>query len=329
MTINYKRRSAVALVAFSLFAPGAWAQATTDASGDKPIKMIVPNAPGSSVDALSRVIAIPLGKALGHPVVIENLPGAGGVSGTHQIVRAPKDGFTIGMVSNNHVVNPSIYKSMPFDSIKDITPIAVVAGSPFVLVAHPSVAAKDVKELIALAKSKPGELYYGSSGNGTILHLAGEAFKAEAGRIDIKHVPYKGTGQLTTDLLGGQVQFAVLGVTGVAQHIKAGKLRAIGVTTRERSSILPDVPTIAEQGLPNYHYEGWIALIGPAGLPQSVVNKINAQVKAVLGTKEMQDAMAAQGMKQIGSSPDAAAQLFQSDLTKYAQVVKESGARID
>jgi tripartite-type tricarboxylate transporter receptor subunit TctC len=326
-----KRRSAAVLVAFALAMPlaGALAQATVETPSDKPIKMIVPNAPGSSVDAVARVIGSPLGKAIGHPIIVENQPGAGGVPATNQIVRAPKDGLTIGMVSNNHVVNPSIYKSMPFDSIKDITPISVVAGSPIVLVAHPSVAAKDMKELIALAKAKPGELYYGSSGNGTILHLAAEAFKADAGRIDIKHVPYKGTGQLTSDLLGGQVQLAFLGVTGVAQHIKAGKLRAIGVTTKERSSILPDVPTLAEQGLSNYNYEGWIALIGPGGLPAAVTNKLSTQVKAALATKEVQEAMAAQGMKPIGSTPEAALQLFQSDLAKYAKVVKESGARID
>lgn len=328
--ISQQRRSAVAAVALCLTMPlfSTFAQ-TVETPGSNPIKIIVPNAPGSSVDALTRVLGNPLGKAMGHPVVIENLPGAGGVPGTAQIVKSPKDGMTLGMVSNNHVVNPSLYKSMPFDSIKDVTPIAIIAGSPFVLVANPSVPAKNVKELIALAKAKPGELNYGSSGNGTILHLAGEAFKSEAGGIDIRHIPYKGTGQLTTDLLGGQVQLAFLGVTGVAQHIKSGKLRAIGVSTKERSSILPDVPTLAEQGLPHYNLEGWIALIGPAGLPQPIVTKLSTEAKAVLESKEVQDALAAQGMKAIGSTPEAASKLFQSEKDKYAKLVKESGAKLD
>jgi tripartite-type tricarboxylate transporter receptor subunit TctC len=324
--ISSKRRSAVALVALALALP--FCSALAQMPGEKTIKMIVPNAPGSSVDALARTIGNPLAKAMGHPIIIDNQAGAGGVPGTAQLVRAPKDGLTIGMVSNNHVVNPSIYKSMPFDTLKDITPISVVAGSPFVLVAHPSVAAKDIKELIAYAKAHPGQLYYGSSGNGTILHLAGEALKSEAG-IDIKHVPYRGTGQLTTDLLGGQVQLAFLGVTGAAQHIKAGKLRAIGVSTASRSSILPDVPTIAEQGLPNYNLEGWIALIAPAGLPKPVVTKLFTDAKALLATKEVQDALTAQGMTAIGSTPEAAAQFFQLELTKYAKLVKQSGATAD
>lgn len=320
------RRHAVVLVAAAIAMP--FFSATAQPASDKPIKMIVPNAPGSSVDALARTIGNPLSKAMGQPVIIENQAGAGGVPGTNQIVRAPKDGMTIGMVSNNHAVNPSLYKSMPFDSIKDITPISIIGTSPFVLVAHPSVAAKDVKELIELAKAKPGHLHYGSSGNGTILHLAGEALKSEA-EIDIKHVPYKGTGQLTTDLLGGQIQLAFLGVTGAAQHIKAGKLHAIGVSTKNRSSILPDVPTLAEQGLPNYNQEGWIAMIAPAGLPQPVVNKLYNETKALLATKEVQEAMANQGFTPVGSTPEATRQQFQQDVEKYAKLVKQSGATLD
>lgn len=319
------RRAVAASLALAIALPFTPALAQSD----KPIRIVVPNAPGSSADALARTIANPLGKGLGRNIVIENLPGAGGVTGTIQIVRAPKDGSTLGIVTNNHVVNPSIIKSMPFDTLKDITPVSVIAGSPFVLVAHPSVPAKDMKELIALAKSKPGMLNYGSSGNGTILHLAAEAFKTEAGGLDIKHVPYRGTGQLTTDLLGGQIQLAVLGVTGVAQHIKAGKLRAIGVTTKARSSIMPDVPTLAEQGLPNFNMEGWIALIAPAGVPRQTVAKLHAETKAALATKEVQDALAAQGMSPLGMAPEATAQLFQTEMARYARIVKDSGATID
>ena len=242
---NYLKATAFSLL-FILPAMQAAAQ------NNRPVKLIVPNAAGSSVDSLARSIGNPLSKALGQSVIIENLPGAGGITGTTQLLRAPKDGSVLAMVSNNHVVNPSIYKSVPYDTLKDFTPISIIGGSPFVIVVHPSVPAKNVKELIALAKSKPGQLNYGSSGNGTILHLAAEAFKSDAGGLDIKHIPYKGTGQVTTDLLGGQIQMAVLGITGVAAHIKAGRMHAIGVTTKTRSALMPDVPTIAEQGLPKY-----------------------------------------------------------------------------
>jgi len=323
--ISGKRRTLLAAMGLSLALPGM----PSLAQGDRPVRMITPNAAGSSVDALARSLGVPLAKALGQPVVIENLPGAGGITGTTQLVRAPKDGSTIAMVSNNHVVNPSIYKSMPYDTLKDITPISVIGTSPFVLVAHPSVPAKDVKELAALAKSRPGQLNYGSSGNGTILHLAAEAFKNEAGGLDIRHIPYKGTGQLTTDLLGGQIQLAILGVTGAAPHIKAGRLRAIGVTTRERSSLLPEVPTLAEQGLPHYDMGGWIALIAPAGVPKAVVDKLYADVQDTLKSKDFQDSMAAQGMTPVGMAPEATAQFFRTEMARYAKIVRESGATVE
>lgn len=320
---SHKRRTVTALVALSLAAPmlSASAQGGT-------IRLVVPNAAGSSVDALSRTVGEPLGKSMGNAMIVENLPGAGGVVGTQQIVRAAKDGSTLGMVSNNHVVNPSVYKSLPYDTIKDVTPITVVAGSPFVLVAHPSVPAKDLQELIALAKAKPGEITYGSSGNGTILHLAAEALKHEAG-IDLKHIPYKGTGQLTTDLLGGTIQLAFLGVTGAAPHIKAGKLRAIGVSTTTPSPILPEVRPFAQQGLPNYSMQGWIALIGPAGMPQETVKKLYSNTKAVLSSPEIQKALDAQGFTPMGLTPDASLGLFQAEMAKYAKLVRQSGMTID
>ena len=323
---NSQRRLALSA---SLAALLALTGVHASAQSDRPLRIVVPNAAGSSVDSLARSIGTPLSKAIGQPVIIENLPGAGGITGTVQLVRAAKDGSTIGMVSNNHAVNPSIYKSLPYDTLKDITPISVIGTSPFVLVVHPSVAAKDVKELVALAKAKPGTLNYGSSGNGTILHLAAEAFKSEAGGLDIKHIPYKGTGQLTTDLLGGQIQMAVLGVTGVAAHIKAGRLRAIGVSTKARSPLLPDVPTIAEQGLPRYDMEGWIAMIAPAGVSDAVVSRLYAEAQAVLNNKEVRESLAAQGMTPVGMSPDATARLFKAEVERYARIVKESGATVE
>lgn len=323
-SISRKRRAVAAILALSMALPVA----SSFAQGDKTIRMIVPNAPGSSVDALARTVGDRLAKAAGGSIVIENLPGAGGVPGTAQLTRAPKDGLTLGMVSNNHVVNPSLYKKIPYDAIKDITPITVVAGSPFVLVAHPSVQAKNLKELIALAKANSGELTIGSSGNGTILHLAAEALQSEAG-IKLRHVPYKGTGQLTTDLLGGQIQLAFLGVTGAAQHVKAGKLRAIGVSTTAPSSLLPNVAPLAQQGLPNYDLQGWIALIAPGGLPAPVANKLYADIKTLLDTKEVQEALHAQGFTATGTPPEATSMLFQNELARYATLVKQSGMTID
>jgi tripartite-type tricarboxylate transporter receptor subunit TctC len=298
------------------------------ADSGKPIRLIVPNAPGSSVDALSRIISVPLSKSLGRPMVVENLPGAGGVPATGQLVRGPKDGSSLAMVSNNHVVNPSLYKSMPFDPIKDITTISVVAGTPMVLVAHPSLGVSNLKELVALAKTKPGQITIGSSGNGTILHLAAEELQHEAG-ISFQHIPYKGTGQMTTDLLGGQIQLAFIGVTGAAQLVKGGKLRAIGVSTTTESNILPGVAPLAEQGLPNYDMQAWIALIGPAGMQPAVVSKLSSEVGKMLATKEIKDALTLQGFTPMNTTPAAATALFQSDLVKYAKLVKQSGMTVD
>lgn len=298
------------------------------AQNDKPVRLIVPNAPGSSVDALSRIISVPLSKTWGRAIVVENLPGAGGVPATSQLVRSANDGSTLAMVSNNHVVNPSLYKSMPFDSIKDVTTIGLVAGSPFVLVAHPSLGVSNLKELIALAKTRPDQIAIGSSGNGTILHLAAEELQHEAG-ISLKHIPYKGTGQMTTDLLGGQIQLAFVGVTGAVQHVKAGKLRAIGVSTTTPSNVMPTVLPLAQQGLPNYNMQGWIALIGPKDMPRPLVTKLSADVANILETKEMQDALAAQGFTPIGGTPVDASNVFRSDMVKYGKLVKQSGMTID
>lgn len=323
-SISRRRRAVAAIFALSIALPVSM----SFAQSDKTIRMIVPNAPGSSVDSLARTIGDRLAKAAGGSVLIENLPGAGGVPGTTQLTRAARDGLTLAMVSNNHVVNPSLYKKMPYDAIKDITPITVVAGSPFVLVAHPSVQAKNLKELVALAKANNGDLTIGSSGNGTILHLAAEALQSEAG-IRLRHVPYKGTGQLTTDLLGGQIQLAFLGVTGAAQHVKSGKLRAIGVSTTAPSALLPNVAPLAQQGVPNYDLQGWIALIAPGGLPAPVANKLHADIKGLLDTKEVQEALNAQGFTAMGTAPEATAALFRDELARYATLVRQSGMTID
>jgi tripartite-type tricarboxylate transporter receptor subunit TctC len=298
------------------------------AAGDKPIRMVVPLAAGSTVDAVARAIGPSFGKATGHPVVVENIVGAGGIPGTTQIVKSPKEGLTVGMISSNHVVNPGIYKTVPYDSLKDITPIAVIATVPLVLVAHPSVPAKNVKELIALAKAKPGTLNYGSAGNGSTLHLAGELLVSEAG-IEMKHVPYRGTGPLITDLIGGQVQLGFVSVSQVASQVKAGALRALAVSTPTRSAALPDVPTLAEAGVPRYSFDAWIALIGPAGLPKNLVEAYNGAMKTALASPEAQNAISGQGLMVLDTGPDAAPAFFQSELAKHQKLVKQSGATLD
>jgi tripartite-type tricarboxylate transporter receptor subunit TctC len=325
MSICSSRRRAVVIAAVALALPSfsVLAQLT-----DKPLRIVLPLSAGSTVDAVARTMSNAWAKASGQPVIVENLPGAGGVTGTTQLVRAPKDGMTLGMVSNNHVVNPSLYKSMPFDSIKDITPITVIGTSPFVLVVHSSVPAKDLKELIALAKAKPGTLNYGSSGNGTVLHLAAELFKSEAG-IDIKHIPYKGTGPMMNDLLGGQVQMAFTSTSVAAPHIKAGAIRPIAISTQSRSGLLPDVPTFAEQGLRNYDFGGWIAVIAPAGVPAPIVAKRYSEIKVALASPEVKDWLAAQDFKVVADTPDATLPFFQSELVKHSKLVKESGATVD
>ncbi len=322
------RRAALACMAASAFVlapPGAAAQ---PAAPDKPLRIVVPLAPGSTVDAVARALGPGLGRALGRPVVVENVAGAGGIPGTGQVVKAPKDGSVLGMVSSNHVINPGIYKSIPYDSLKDITPIAVLATVPLVLVVHPSVPAKTVGELLAHARARPGTLNLGSAGNGSTLHLAGELLVSETG-IDIRHVPYRGTGPLVTDLMGGQVQMGFVSVSQVAAQVKAGTLRALAVSTRQRSATLPDVPTLAEAGVPHYGFDAWIALIGPAGMPRPVVDGYAAAVRSAMASPEAHAAIVGQGLSVLDIGPDAAPAFFLSELHKHQKLVKQSGATLD
>ena len=326
MTVQtFTRRGALAL-ALALACLGlALPASLVQAQSDKPIRVVVPLSAGSTVDAVARAMSNQMAKVMGHSVAIENLPGAGGMTGTVQIVNAPKDGLTLGMISSNHVINPSIYKKVPFDTLKDIAPITVIGTVPLVLVVHPSVKANSTRELVAQMKASPGALTLGSAGNGSTLHLAGVMFGSEAG-VEIRHIPYKGTGPLTSDIVGGQVDMAFISVTAAAPHIKSGKLRALGLSTKTRSPVLPDVPTLAESGLPNYSFDAWIALVGPAGLPAPMVQKAYGDIKTVLAHKEVQDALAQQGINLINNTPEQAVPFFKSELEKHARLVRQSGA---
>jgi tripartite-type tricarboxylate transporter receptor subunit TctC len=319
-----QRRTLAGLIAaawLGVFSPAAPAQT--------PMRIILPVSAGSGVDTIARAAGPALAKALGQPVVIENLPGAGGITGTAAIVKAQPDGLTIGLVSNNHVINPSVYKKMPFDSIADITPISVVGATPFVLVVNPAkVAATNVKDLVAALKARPDAYNYASSGNGTIIHLAGAMFLDEAG-VEAKHIPYKGTGPMVNDLIGGQVELGVVALPAVQGHLKTGALRAIGVTGRQRAAAAPDIPTVAEQGLPNYDVAGWFAVIGPAKLPEAEVRRIHAAVTAAFAMPEVREAMDKQGNMINPSSPELAGQFFRSELARYGALVRKLGLKLD
>jgi len=307
----------------------AWAPRRVLAQAtERAVRFILPVGAGSGVDTIVRAAAAALGKTLGHPVVIENQPGAGGIVGTSALVKAAPDGMTLGVVSNNHVVYPSVYKTLPFDPINDITPICVLGSTPFVLVVNPAkVAATNVKELVALLKAKPEAYNYASSGNGTILHLAAEMFMDEA-QVKVKHIPYKGVGPMVTDLIGGQVELGVLALPAVQAHLKSGALRAIGVGSAARVAAAPDIPTIAEQGLPNYNIEGWFAVVGPAKLPIADARRIQAAVAAAYATPEVKEAMAKQGNTINPGTPEAAALFFRSEMVKYARLVKKAGVEL-
>ena len=294
----------------------------------RPVKLILPSSPGNVADLVARTLGTPMAAALGQPVVIENIAGAGGVTGTDRIVRAPKDGYMLGVISNNHVINPSVIKNIPFDAVKDVSLVTVLATTPLVLVTHPSVPARNVRELVALAKAAGGTLNYGSAGNGTTLHLAGVLLVSEAG-VDIKHVPYKGFAGMLNDLLGGQIQMGFAGLSTVAPHIKSGKLRAIGVATATRAPAMPDVPTLAETGLPGYRFDTWMALVAPAGTPKPVLDRLHAAARSALAAPEVQEVFAAQGITAVGSAVDSASAFLQTELDKHSRLVKTSGATLD
>ncbi|MBN8489933.1 MAG: tripartite tricarboxylate transporter substrate binding protein [Burkholderiales bacterium] len=307
--------------AASALALPAWAQA------DKSIRFILPNATGSGVDAITRSAQPALAKALGNPVIVDNQPGAGGIVGLQALARSPADGFTLSVVSNNVVIFPSVYKSLPFDMPGDFTPIAVVGYTPVVLVVNAKVPASNSKEFIALLKSKNGDMTFASGGNGTILHLASEMFLDEAG-VKARHIPYKGVGPMLTDLIGGQVDFATAALPSVQAHLKSGALKAIGVATAQRVPVAPEIPTFVEQGLPNYVVEAWFAVIGPKGLPAAEVQRVHAAVVASFADPTVKEAMAKMGNVINVAPADKAMPFFRSELAKYAQLVKKAGVEL-
>ena len=290
---------------------------------DKPVRFILPNAPGSGVDAITRAAQPALTKALGHPIIVDNQAGAGGIVGLQSLARAPADGMTLGIVSNNVVIFPSVLKSMPFDMPGDFTPIAVVGYTPVVLVVNPKVPATNAKDFIAQLKSRSGDMTYASGGNGTILHLASEMFLDET-KTKARHIPYKGVGPMLTDLIGGQVEFATAALPSVQGYLKSGALRAIGIATTQRAAAAPEIPTFVEQGVPNYVVEAWFAVVAPHLAPAEI-NRIHDAVVAAFNDPDVKEAMTRQGNVINVAPADKAMPFFRSELGKYAALVKKAG----
>ena len=317
------RRAALATFAALVLAANAPALAQAPAGGA--VKFILPNAAGSGVDTIVRAAQPALAKALGQPVVIDNQPGASGVIGLQALSRAAPDGHTLSFVSNNVVILPHVLKSVPFKMPEDFTPIAVVGITPLVLVVNPTkVPATNSKEFVALLKAKPDGYNFASGGTGTILHLAAEMFVDEAG-VKARHIPYKGVGQMVTDLLGGQVDFGVLGINVALPHMQTGALKAIGVSSAQRSPAAPNLPTFAEQGLPGYVVDGWIAVLGPKNLPAAQVKRMHDALVAAFDAPEVKEAMAKQGNVIHVSTPEQALATFRQEGARFGELVKKAG----
>ncbi|AOB30408.1 LacI family transcriptional regulator [Bordetella sp. H567] len=291
---------------------------------DRPVKLIVPYAPGGSADIVARMISDEWGKTLGRPVVIENRGGAGGNVGVDAVAKAAPDGYTIGLQTVSLAINPALFSHMPYDTLKDLAPISMVASSQHVLVVNNEVPAKSVKELVDLAKREPGKLSYASAGPGSTFHMAAELFKSVAG-VDIAHIPYRGGGPALIDTIGGQVQLCFPVLSAARGQVEAGKVRALGVTGRKRSPLMPDVPTIAEAGLPDYAFETWFMVFAPAGTPAPVIDKLNSTLGKVLAAPTMMDRMTREGFDAIPSSPSEARARLQTEMPQWAQLIKKSG----
>lgn len=309
--------------------PGfAAAQATADFP-QRPMRMVVPYPPGGSTDIVGRIIAARLGEALGQQMIVENRAGAGGNVGTDVVAKAPADGHTLLMSSvTTLAIGASLYSKLPYDVVRDLEPVALVGSVPFVLLVNAALPAKSVRELIAMAKDKPGRINFGSAGTGTSAHFAGELFKSLAG-IDIVHVPYKGNAPAIADLMGGQIQMMMDFLPSAMPHIKSGKVRALGITPVRRSAALPEVPTIAESGVPAYDMLSYFGVLAPAKTPPRVVARLNAEINRISQLPEVRENYARQGIDPAQETAEKFRAYLQAEIGKWARVVKETGARVD
>lgn len=320
-------RLATAVISLCLLAgsAGAFAQAQYP---NKTIRLLVPFAAGGPTDVIARALALKLHDAMGQPVVIDNRGGSGGNIATEIVARSTPDGYTLLMAIVSHVTNPFLYSKVPYDPIKDFAPISKTGAATIMLSAHPSLQVKTLKELIALAKSKQGQLTLGSPGSGTPHHLASELMKSMAG-ITMIHVPYKGAAPAIADLIGGQVNTAIVSLPAAFPHVKTGKIVALGVTSPTRSTIAPDVPTFAEAGLGGYEIENWYGLLAPAGTPRAIVERLNRETVKALQSPDMKERLMSQGFEIRTSTPEEFAAYLKTEVVKWGKVVKASGAKVD
>ncbi|HEX2547962.1 MAG TPA: tripartite tricarboxylate transporter substrate binding protein [Ramlibacter sp.] len=294
----------------------------------RPIRIVVPFATGGSADVYARFLAQRLPDILGQPVVVENRPGAGAVIGTDTVAKAAPDGYTLLLMSNTHTVNETLVANKPYNLVRDFVPVAPINYADLIFVAHPSVTANNVRDLLKQAKERPGKLNYASSGTGTPYHMAGELFKAMSG-VYLVHIPYKGSSGARTDLLGGQVDLMFDAVTTMVEQVKAGKVKAIATTGKQRSAVLPDVPTVHEAGIPNYEATIWLGVLAPKGTPPAVVTRLNEAITRITSQADVQQAWARQGATAMTMNPQAFDKYLQDDIAKWARLIKSAGIKAD
>jgi tripartite-type tricarboxylate transporter receptor subunit TctC len=314
------------IVALLLALAAAAAQAQSYPS--RPVTIVVPFGAGGPADIYARFLGQRMQEPLGQPIVVENRPGGGSVVGSNAVAKSAPDGYTLLMMSNTHTVNETLIPNKPFVLLRDLAPVAPVNYSDLLLVVHPSVPANSLRELIALAKSQPGKMNYASSGPGTPYHMAGELFKSMAG-VDVVHVPYKGSDGARVGILGGQVQMMFDAITTMAPNVRAGKLKGFGTSGRARSSVLPDVPTVAEAGVPGYEATIWLGVMTPAGTPKPIIDRLNAEITKVTGRAEVREAWGKQGATALSMSPEQFDQYLREDIAKWAKVIAQAGIKLD
>lgn len=314
---------AIAIAAALLCAPGAWC-----AYPDKPVRMLVPFAPGGGSDIVARLLAQKTGVLWNQSVVVDNRGGGGGVAGTNAVAKSAPDGYTLLLTSISIAYAPALYGSLPYDTERELAPCVLLVVQPSILGVHPALPVKSVAELIALAKAKPSEIRYSSGGGGSAPHLAAEIFRSTAG-IQLTHVPYKGGGAIVTAVLSGEVQMLFAGVASLMPHIKAGRLRALAVTGTTRSKAAPDLPSIAEAGLPGAEFDGWYGLLLPAATPRDIVARINADYNKVLAAADVQERLLASGFEPLGGTPQKFADYLRSETRKWTKVVRDANIRIE
>jgi tripartite-type tricarboxylate transporter receptor subunit TctC len=323
----FKSRS-VAFLGLCVLSAAAAAAAVAQDFPLKPIRVVVPFPPGGGTDIVARIVLQKMGENLRTAFVVDNRGGAGGTIGTDLVAKAAGDGYTLGIVSGSHAINPSLYSKLPYDTLRDFSPITLLVSGPGVLVLHPSVPARSVKELIVLAKARPGQLNYASAGNGTPPHLAAELFKSMVG-VDMLHVPYKGNSQAMADLVSGAVSVSFPTIPSALPHIRGGRLRALAVTSRERSRIAPEIATLAESGLPGYDASSWYGMVAPARTPAQIVQRLHQEALKAIESGDVRDKLVQQGLDPIASSPQAFDAKIREDLVKWEKVVRASGASIE